>query len=98
MWPIAIGMIGAWTSVSAPFRPPPSMRREGFREGLCVLSKPGQVGCPASMNTGATQGFAAMVYKSASLLFKSRGAQRYPLARVAGQATEGHQAAKKDLA
>ena len=66
------------------------LRRPGLREIPCVLSNPGQVGYPASMNTDASLGFLVTTFHAASLAFKSRDASGNLLVSVAGKGKKGH--------
>ena len=68
----------------------PGTHHVGVREILQVSSSPGNVVYPASINTDASPGYAAMSHRSAGLAFESCDAQRSLLASLQGEATGGH--------
>ena len=75
-------------TLAAPAQTPrPGSRRTAVRDILELLSRPGQVGCPVSMNTDARLGYATMGYQSLFLAFQDCDAQGLLLVRLAGQAT-----------
>ena len=96
---------GGWVAVRAPTRvalwlplcrrPPPGLRRAGFRGKLEARSHPGQMGYPASMDAGASFEYSIKGYQSATLAFQSCDSQK---SLPGGQAPRGTGADENKLA
>ena len=69
---------------------PPALHKVGVRVILDVLSAPGQVGYPSSMNTDACLGYSAVGYQSSGQAFTPRDVGRNVSVRLMGQSPKGH--------
>lgn len=107
-WRTVAGATGSWEQGWGPMRmglrpdpirtPPPGLRRAGVLEFLAVASCLGQVGYRASMNMGASLGYATMGRQPPFLAFQNCVPQRSLLVRLEGQATRAHRAEEAELA